>query len=346
LILILSGPSDLHASRVAAQLRERGAPVVCFDPARFPRDAEISLSFTPAGTEKQLLRLDGEEIDLTSVRAVWYRRPEKPIAHAEVRDATARAFVEQECNLFVQDLYGSLDAAWLPGPPFVVRHAEHKASQLKIAGELGFELPPTLTTNSPADLVEFYRQHDGRIISKQANKAFHSTVGHGFIRYTELVTTRDIAHAHAIAYCPMIFQAYVPKRVELRITVVGRRVFAAEIHSQLTNHTRHDWRRYDHGQTPHLPHELPAELERRCVRLVERLGLRYGAIDMVLTPDGRYVFIEINPNGQYLWIEEEAGLPIGDAIGELLMTDARSARIARIDRCERPTWESAMGDAR
>ena len=58
--------------------------------------------------------------------------------------------------------------------------------------------------------------------------------------------------------------------------------------------------------------------------MVERLGLCYGAIDMILTPDGRYVFIEINPNGQYLWIEQETGLPISAAICDLLMGGSRS----------------------
>ena len=87
---------------------------------------------------------------------------------------------------------------------------------------------------------------------------------------------------------------------------------------QQTNHTRVNWRRYDHHQTPYREHRLPRDVAQRCVQLVERLGLCYGAIDMVLTPDGRYVFLEINPNGQYQWIEDFTGLPISDAICDLL----------------------------
>jgi glutathione synthase/RimK-type ligase-like ATP-grasp enzyme len=121
----------------------------------------------------------------------------------------------------------------------------------------------------------------------------------------------------------VIFQAYVPKRFELRVTVIGNQVFAAEIHSQLTNHTRYDWRRYDLSRTPHLRHELPPEIQDKCVRLVEQLELSYGAIDMVLTPEGRYVFLEINPNGQYLWIEEQTGLPISAALCDLLMDPSK-----------------------
>jgi glutathione synthase/RimK-type ligase-like ATP-grasp enzyme len=97
---------------------------------------------------------------------------------------------------------------------------------------------------------------------------------------------------------------------------------AAEIHSQESNHTRHDCRRYDWYQTTYRPHALPREVERHCRQLVERLDLCYGAIDLILTPDGRYVFLEINPNGQYLWIEQATGLPISEAVGELLMAGA------------------------
>ncbi|HEY5865570.1 MAG TPA: hypothetical protein VI542_08485, partial [Candidatus Tectomicrobia bacterium] len=156
-----------------------------------------------------------------------------------------------------------------------------------------------------------------------ASGAFSQFVNHAlnytFVRYTELVTKRDIGYAHAIRYCPMIFQAYVPKQIELRITVVGRQAFAVAIHSQATNHTRFDWRRYDQDHTPHSPHELPSDIEQRCIELVRRLGLCYGAIDMVLTPSGQYVFLEINPNGQYLWLEQATGLPISEAICDLLM---------------------------
>jgi len=320
MILILSGPLDQHATHVGEKLQERGASFMYFDPARFPREAAISLTYSPRGNYQRVLRIDNRDIDLSEVTCAWYRRPEKPSAHDDVVDRAVREMVELECRMVVQDLWHSLNCEWLPGPPYLLQHAERKITQLKLASGLGFEVPPTLVTNNPDTLLEFYRQHNGQIVSKQTSNAFITTVGHSFIRYTELVTTRDICHASDVVYCPMSFQAYVPKRVELRITVVGRQVFAAEIHSQATNHTRYDWRRYDHGRTPHFPHTLPGEIEARCLGLCELLGLRYGAIDMILTPDGRYVFLEINPNGQYLWIEQEIGSPISEAICDILMS--------------------------
>jgi hypothetical protein len=329
MILILTEPRDVHADHVAHKLRERGAGFRRFHPAEFPRHAELSLSYSATGRARYRLRAGGEAIDLDRVTAVWYRRPRTPVPHEEIADERVRASVEGECQNFVHDVWNSLDCAWLPAPHAVIRRATLKASQLKVAGAVGFELPPTLFTNSPAEFLEFYREHNGHIISKLSGFSVFREADSPFNRFTELVTKRDVGYAHAIRYCPVIFQAYVPKRVELRITVVGREVFAVEIHSQASNHTRHDWRRYDDFKTPRLPHELPGDVEGRCVRLVERLGLCYGAIDMVLTPDGRYVFIEINPNGQYLWLEQATGLPISDAICDLLMSATPADEPAR-----------------
>ena len=230
--------------------------------------------------------------------------------------------------MFMHNTWNSIDSLWLPAHEPVIRRAELKALQLKVAGALGFELPPTLFTNSPEDFLDFYRKHNGNIISKLPSISLYKYTGKTFNRYTQVVSKRDVGYARAVRLCPIIFQAYVPKRVELRITVVGQEVFAAEIHSQHSNHTRHDWRRYDRFQTPYFPHELPSDLQQLCVRLVEQLGLCYGAIDMVLTPDERYVFLEINPNGQYLWIEEMTGLPISDAICDLLIAGKRARQSA------------------
>jgi hypothetical protein len=175
-------------------------------------------------------------------------------------------------------------------------------------------------TNDPNDFLEFYQQYHGNLVSKLSGPAFHASLfAHTFGRYTNVVTKRDVGYASSVRYCPIIFQAYVPKLFELRITVVGQKVFAAEIHSQHTNRTRHDWRRYDHYHMSYAQHCLPDDVAQRVLDLVQQLNLGYGAIDMVFTPDGRYVFIEINPNGQYLWIEQATGLPITDAIVDLLI---------------------------
>jgi glutathione synthase/RimK-type ligase-like ATP-grasp enzyme len=326
MILIISQPSDTHADVVRDKLRARGAEVVVFDHAEFPRDAEISIAYA-GGRCRRTIRTAAREIPLDEVTAAWHRRPRSPRLDERVLDAQSRSYVAAESKELLIDLWNSLQCLRVPAPQPVYRRAEHKASQLVHASELGFELPPTLITNSPGDFLEFYRAHGGKVISKLPSAVFHKEIfGDDFMRFTELVSHRDVGYARSVRYSPMIFQAYVEKRFELRVTVVGERIFAAEIHSQATNHTRHDWRKYDHASTPHRAHELPPSIADRCFALVRRLGLCYGTIDLVLTPDGRYVFLEINPNGQYLWIEQLTGMPISDAICDLLMSGHAGVR--------------------
>ncbi len=321
-VLVLTQPHDAHAVAVTARLRSAGTAVTVFDPAEFPAAATLSLEITASGHTRRFLTRGGDRIDLDTVGSVWFRRPREPRAHDEVTDPAIREYVEQECEVFAAALWDDLDALTVPGTRADIRSAGRKQTQLRLAGRLGFELPPTLITTGPDEFLDFWDAHEGRVITKPLQRSWLIRGDDGFARMAEPATTVDVAAAEAMRLCPLIVQAYVPKRVELRVTVVGTRVFAAEIHSQDSNHTRLDWRCYDPATTRHAVHTLPADVARRCLLLVTELGLRYGAIDLILTPDGRYVFLEINPSGQWLWIEDATGLPISDALADLLRSGA------------------------
>lgn len=314
MILILTAPDDVHADAAEAELGRRGAAWARFDPADVPARARLSVGIRDGRLTRRLTR-EGGTVDLDAVTAVWFRRPGAPVAPAHLH-GDAAAFVATETGQFVGDVWETLDVPALPAPRPVVRRAQHKVRQLQLALAVGFELPPTVAGNDPDAVLDLFTHTGGRLISKQVGLA---ELGGGLVRYTEPVSHRDVGHVDGVRHCPVIAQARVPKRVELRVTVVGSRVFTAAIHSQRSNHARHDWRRYDDHNVPLTPWELPDEVAARCVALTRRLGLCYGALDLIVTPDDRYVFIEINPSGQYLWVEEETGLPITAAVVDLLM---------------------------
>jgi glutathione synthase/RimK-type ligase-like ATP-grasp enzyme len=331
MILILTEEFDPHTDHVAARLAARGAEFTRFNTAAFPAHAALGIAYDQFGLTRATLAIDEHPpIELNNLTSVWFRRPQPPAADDRIADQLTRRYLNQECATVLNDLWHALECPVVPAPPNTLRRAELKAAQLNTAGRLGFELPPTLITSNPQELLDFYRAHNGQIISKLPSSMLYQHAGQTFNRYTHVVSTREIACAEAVRQCPIIFQAYVPKRLEVRATVVGKRVFAAEIYSQQTQRTRYDWRRYDHYETPYGVHALPAALAQQCVALVETLGLSYGTIDLVLTPDGRYVFLEINPNGQYLWVEEATGLPISDALCDLLMHGAAGAADAAL----------------
>jgi hypothetical protein len=325
MILIVRGENDGAAEFIERRLRERGEDVVRFNPRFYPVQAACSIAYSAGGDRRSRLRIGDTTVDLAEVSAVWYHQSDLPGAHREITDPRARRFVDAECRIVLFDLWHTLDCVWLPGPPITLQRGQYKIAQLKLAAEVGFEIPPTLVTTEPRDVLDFYQAHGGKIVSKMTGVTSAWAIESDAYRYTEPVTPRDLCSVDAIRFCPITFQAYVPKQVELRVVVAGDDVFAAAMHTQGNHRTRIDWRHYDRYRTPYERHDLPPDLRIACLRLVERLGLRYGAIDLILTPDGRYVFLEINPGGQYVWIELATGYPITDAICDLLTSSPSPA---------------------
>ncbi len=320
MILILTMHSDRTADTVEQMLAKRGANVVRFDPADFPDRAACSIRFRRGSGWRRIIERAGEPpIDLAAVTAAWLRRPSARRPPAAIADPRARDYVLGEWREVVAELFATLACRWLPGSPDLVLLHQRKCHPLMLAHDLGFAIPESAFTSRPTDLFELHRAHAGRIITKlPGSSAFPAAFAGCLARYTERVTTRDLGHVRDVRWCPVLVQENVAKRLEVRVTVVGDRVFAAEIHSQASHRTRQDWRHYDHANTRHAVHALPGDVERRCVELTRRLGLCYGAIDLILTPGGDYVFLEINPGGEYAWIEDRTGLPISEAICDLL----------------------------
>ena len=138
--------------------------------------------------------------------------------------------------------------------------------------------------------------------------------------YTTPIREQDLALLDTIRLAPGFFQEYIPKRVELRVTIIGDDIFTAELHSQVHEETRHDWRHYD-VMTPMYEHQLPVEIAEQCLALTKAYGLNFSTSDLIVTPDGRYVFLEMNPNGQFLWVQ--------DYVPTLKMREAMAACLIR-----------------
>jgi hypothetical protein len=210
MIIILSKPEDPTVSAVVRLLERRDVEHLWFDDACFPSQAGCSWAISPQGRRSAILEFEGRRVDLGRVSAIWLRRPSSPRPHAEVEESTARAVATTECARFLEDIWHSLPCRWLPAINSVVRRASYKLTQLQIAGEIGFELPPTLVTNEPDRLLEFYEEHDGSIVSKVVTPSLGwAVMDFSLVRYTQRVTRADLRHVDSLRYAPMIFQAYV-----------------------------------------------------------------------------------------------------------------------------------------
>ncbi|NUT43132.1 MAG: hypothetical protein HOV86_24405 [Thermoactinospora sp.] len=302
MLLILSRRGDTTVDLVLPKLARRGVDSLMWDPG----DSGHRMTATVRGSEIGV-RLG--RTDLAEVSAVWVRRPGRPAG--------------QIWASFLTDVWELLPATWFPCSPSHEVRADNKLAQLALAARLGLRIPETTVTSDPHELGLAYARAGGKLIAKPPGKRAISVDGEEHLFYTTLVSRRHLASRHRLRHEPITLQPYVEKSVEIRVTVVGERVFPVEIDSQAARTTRVDWRLADSSRVRNSPHELPADVADRCRELTRELGLAYGAIDLIRTPEGEYVFLELNPNGQWEGHERLAGVPISDAVADWLAAAVR-----------------------
>ncbi|MEO5580292.1 MAG: MvdC/MvdD family ATP grasp protein [Gemmatimonadaceae bacterium] len=311
MILIISHLADPHATGVMEHLTRAGADQILFDTARFPRNAELDIAQLSGERFRASVVLEDVRRDMSEVRCVWWRRPQPFEMHPDVTGGEDLTFAYGECHAAVTGLWACLDARWVNNPERD-EVAGRKVYQLKVAAELGFRVPRTLVTNDPVSARSFI---DSEGAAGTIYKAFSAT--ERAWRETRLLKPEELGQLNAVKFAPVIFQEHIRADIDLRITVIGNEIFPAEILSGETNY-KVDFRMTMHAAVIRA-HVLPDEVHARLRALMAALGLVYGAIDMRLTPDGEYVFLEVNPAGQWLFIEERTGQPITAALAEHLI---------------------------
>ncbi|MGK7898742.1 MAG: MvdD family ATP-grasp ribosomal peptide maturase [Xenococcus sp. (in: cyanobacteria)] len=304
---------------VTKAIEQRGGNVFRFDTDRFPTEITLDVYYTQE-TEQLILASESQKLDLTGVSAVWYRR----LATGALIPTTIEPQIRQasigESRATILGMIASLRAFHLDSR-VNVEQAKNKQLQLQVARELGLEIPRTLTTNNPDKVQSFAQECSGGIITKMLSSfAVYDSQGREQVVFTNPVTAEDLEHLAGLRFCPMTFQENIPKALELRTTIVGQQIFTASIDSQRLPRARSDWRRQGLALLKQWqPYQLPQELETKLLNLMNYFDLNYGALDLLVTPDERYVFLEVNPVGEFFWLEQYAGLPISQAIADLLL---------------------------
>jgi hypothetical protein len=326
-ILILTQLGDIHAYSVAEALRRKGVETFLWHTTDFPSRAEESVAFTNDQSEISIL---SPTLSLTpsiigNLSAVWRRRPGIVLDEA-VLHISDRKFAETECRIFRKSLLDFIapHAFWVNAQSSAI-DAGSKLTQHFLAKESGLTLPDTLYSNDPDKIRTFIRDHPGKTIYKPFRAAFWRGDTADWAPYTALVNEDDLVDDEVLRQTPGIFQALVPKAYELRVTMMGQMAFTAKILSQSTEAGKIDWRR-SYSELSMEPYVLPPALRRACVRLMKRLRLVFACIDLIVTPSGDYVFLEINEMGQFLFIERYIELPLLDAFSDFLMHGSETFR--------------------
>jgi len=323
-VLVVTNRDDIHASAVIEALHALDCPVFRLNTEELLDQYSVGL-FQGAGGDQLLLRslehprqLAGEDIG-----AVYYRRPAVPEAPAEVVDEDARRIVVSESRHFLKWLYAYLSDRWWFADPFTLDRMQSKPWQIKQARTAGLRVPDTFYGNLP-DLAEALRPSERLAVKSIREMGFVDGERYRAF-YTAMVDAADLLEdREALSINSNFFQAALEKKHELRITYVDGELFCVRIDSQQGPEEAHDdWRRVWWDELEHEQIQLPEDVAGGLSSFMAAVGLRFGAIDMIVTPDDEHVFLECNANGQWLWLDELTGAGIGDAIARSL---ARACR--------------------
>ncbi|MGH3795112.1 MAG: ATP-grasp ribosomal peptide maturase [Pseudonocardiaceae bacterium] len=313
-VLILTQPLDVTADYVVDELNRRGVPVFRCDPGEFPRGLTLVAELDAGWTGS--LHLPNRELLLDDIGCAWYRRP-TTFQFPDGLSTEERRWAQHEARLGLGGILAALPR-WLNHPCDIAR-AEYKPIQLQMAHAVGLTVPPTLVTNDAEAARRFAKEH-GQIVYKPLSSTGVSEEGCYKLVYANRLTADDISPT--VSATTHLFQRWVDKKYEIRLTVIDDAFFAVRIDAESVDGAI-DWRR-DYGNLRYSVVDVPDIVRDHVRGLLDLLMLRFAALDFVVTPSGDWVFLESNPNGQFAWLQDAVGVPIAATIADALVKETTS----------------------
>lgn len=315
-LLIVSLRDDLHAYAAQHDIEERGR-VRCAVAASDWLAGSRGLSWSLADSAERSIPLaDGHVISLAEVDAIWWRRHSRHQSSVpDIDDPAEKDVVDNDCySTLLGMVETSFTGTWISSPTATNR-AENKLIQLQAAMRVGLTLPETLVSQNPDAIRAFHRSMPGGVIVKPVRGT------HRVPLLTQRLTAAHLANAASLATSPAIYQRLIPGRKHLRVLVLGTQAFGAQLDcSDL------DWRpRLDSTVTPS---DIDPKLSAALARLLDALDLRMGVFDIKIDETTQEpIFLEVNPQGQFLFVEGLGGGDMRTPIANYL--EAQTLKAAR-----------------
>ena len=324
MVLIVTNKEDVHPTPVIEYLNEKQIPVFRLNTEALLTDYEFSWWCSASDTDFYLKNIkNGLQVKGSEITSIWERRPLAPAELLIENISEVNTHNLEEARGFLSFLTYYLKDVFSIGSVIYDRVSASKMLQLKVGKDLGIKIPSTCFSNRKEEIIRFSKQYESVILKSIENDNVWLGDEFEYVFYAQKVKSSDLINQPEEAFSQTVsfVQNYIEKAFELRITVVCDKVFACKIDSQLMSEEKGkiDWRQgYDYG----LKHEvfsLPDTISTFCKQFLTKMNLHFGCFDFIVTPNGEYVFLECNPNGQWLWIELETGLKISTAIAKALI---------------------------
>lgn len=318
-VLLLTHSGDFYTiDLVAEALARRGARPFRLNTDRFPTSVKLSARASDHSATAHLITEEGKDVSTAEICSVWARKLWMPQMDADLDERFREMCVRESVAALEGFLDALYDARWINDIQRE-RAAENKQRQLRIAAQAGLRIPRTLVTNDPTAARQFFAETEGRMVAKLLRPLTVSMNAPTLFVYTSQVREEDLASAETLRHSPMVFQELIPKERELRIAWVAGEAFTGALDASGTSRGQTDWRLAQPEECRWQRAVLPDEVSRGLQSLMSELGLVFGAIDLICTPTGEHVFLEVNPSGEWGMLERDLGLPIADAIARALL---------------------------
>lgn len=322
-ILIITHTADnFSIEKVTEYIEKNDCQVIRFDVDLYPLQNKLSTTFQN-GEWVSILETPEAQYRLDDISAIWYRRAYN--IGSGLKEELDAKFYGAAMGEIRNTLFGFIESVdtYSLGKPGIYRRLDSKEEQLKVADKLGLTIPDTCITNNPDVAKKFILQHRNVVAKMQTGFAITED-GVESVVFTNVVSENKLEELDTLLYCPMQFQKMIEKKKELRITIVGRDVYAFEIDSQQFEDAKVDWRKDGVNLLDKwVRTELPGDIEEKLLELLDIYNVDYGAIDMIVSPENEYYFIEINAAGEFFWLDNlTEGNLISKSIADVLCDKA------------------------
>ncbi|MEZ5360607.1 MAG: hypothetical protein R3F48_17465 [Candidatus Zixiibacteriota bacterium] len=316
MLLIITNKSDLAVDYLILRLEERGFIFFRINTEDFGHDFFIEFFVKDNILDGNINSNIHGCLSLSNISAVYFRQPLVPqIENTFIPNQIK--FVQRESMEVLRSLWRLIpEGKWLNDPRNMFL-ASNKLDQIKNAISIGFDVPNTLVSTDSEKIKEFILSQNGHCIAKAVKHGFYNDGSKVQLAFTKRIGTDFMEHIDRYSAVPMTYQNEIEKEYDIRVIVIEDQVFATAIYSQEYKSTAVDWRTWDVLEDVDLEHAkitLPPNIEKKCVQLTKLYQLKYSAIDLVKSTDGTFYFLELNPNGQWAWIEGKVGYPIRDSL--------------------------------
>lgn len=324
-VLVLTHQGDPHAEAVCSRFDEERIPWFSIITENLPSRYFLTVR-SPQG-EVVIKDNLGKELVLDSSWNIWFRRISNPSIEDTMHPTIHPTMHPDLVQLVNDETWKTWEGIMMShtgkvvSDPAAINAASNKLHQLDLVRKSGYSsiyIPETLVTNDIIEVKKFYEQHDGNICFKLHKGANVNMNGDNYIVYTNKITPEHLTNFDSLRLNPSLFQEYIEKDYELRVTVIGEEVIGIAIHSQSSEISKVDFRRYDFKNVKYEHVKLPDEVENLCRYMLKHYDLKFGAFDFIYNKEGRYVFLELNPNGQWLWLEQLSGYNISKVLASYL----------------------------